>query len=718
MDEAADTAPGGPARVFGIFPAVSADTARGLELFLLSFLALFLELMVIRWAPSVVRMVAYYANLLLISSFLGLGLGAMIGGTRKSLFSWMPLMLAVSVGFLLLARQLTLPGSVAEHRFYSQAPRLMNYLSLVGIFLTNAAVFVPLGQRIGALFDTLPPLRAYSWDLGGSLAGTVCFGLFSLNYFSPALGMGFVLLGILFLLPVKKWLVSAPLLALVMFCVLRSNDPNAIWSPYYYITVREMGPQFRFQNERTPSLREPKPGLRTMQDPPRYGVSVNHDFYQPHCTVDPARYTPLERAEVLKNRAAYDLPYRLAPRHRSVLVLGAGGGTDTEVALLNGAERVDAVEIDPVLVKLSGKFNASAVYEDPRVTVHVDDARAFMKRSGERYDMVVFGWLDSQALFSSMSNIRLDGYIYTVESIKMAYGLLEPDGMLSLSFMAGHEWMYKKLVRMVREATGRPPVVYASGGQVIICAPRGPLAAPPPEYGRFVRLPLPADPAAFKVDAPTDDWPFLYLSGKTIPADYLIVIGLLLAVCLGAVYAIRGREFSVNDGHFLFLGLGFLLLETKSIGDCSLYFGTTWFVTMLVVAGVLLMVLAANIAAMRLKRFDTRLYLPLLVSLVLLYAVDREVILALDFRWRLLWTLLAVPLPIFFAGLIFSTTFRDAARPAVLFGANLIGAMIGGFCEYLGMVTGSRSLMLLVICAYLLSLLCRVRPGAKNGAAV
>ncbi|MEI6425180.1 MAG: hypothetical protein WCP55_23425, partial [Lentisphaerota bacterium] len=55
----------------------------GWELFLLSFVALFLELMVIRWAPSVVRMVAYYANLMLISSFLGLGVGAMIGSTRR-----------------------------------------------------------------------------------------------------------------------------------------------------------------------------------------------------------------------------------------------------------------------------------------------------------------------------------------------------------------------------------------------------------------------------------------------------------------------------------------------------------------------------------------------------------------------------------------------------------------------------------------------------------
>ncbi|MCX6986338.1 MAG: spermidine synthase, partial [Lentisphaerae bacterium] len=186
------------------------------------------------------------------------------------------------------------------------------------------------------------------------------------------------------------------------------------------------------------------------------------------------------------------------------------------------------------------------------------------------------------------------------------------------------------------------------------------------------------------------------------------------AVCLPTVYAIRGRKFTVNDGHFLFLGLGFLLLETKSIGDCSLYFGTTWFVTMLVVAGVLLMVLGANIVAMCLKQFNVWMYAPLFASLLLLYVVDRNFILGLDFNWRFLWTLLVVPLPIFFAGLIFSTTFRDAVSPAAFFGANLIGAMIGGFCEYIGMVTGTKSLMLLVICAYFLSLLCRIRLARKN----
>jgi SAM-dependent methyltransferase len=683
-----------------------------LELFSLSFVALFLELMVIRWEPAVVRLIAYYANLILISSFLGLGVGAIVGKKSRSYFGWLPALLLINVTWLLIAHFITLPTTASESRFYTPNPQLMRYISLVGIFVSNAMVFVPLGQRIGSLFDSLPPLEAYSWDLGGSLAGTLCFGFFSLKYFSPMVGVGFVALAIILLLPRGQWLRAIPPLVLAMAGVYFSVSSRAIWSPYYYIVVVGQG-----DKHGNAAVREPHAGLRTMEDPPIYDVRVNHYFLQSDGTFDPNRYSADKRAQVLEARMQYDLPYALAPVHRRVLALGAGGGTDTEIAVLNGAEDVDAVEIDPMLVKLSDRFNASGIYENPKVHVHVDDARAFLRRSSGGYDMVVFSFLDSQTLFSSMSNIRLDGYIYTVQSIQSAFRLLNNDGVLSISFMAGHDWLARKLVRMVALATNQMPVVYESQGQVVICAFRGQHADPPPQYGRFVRTVFQVGDDLSEAVAPTDDWPFLYLSRKTIPADYLIVIGILLAITITVVYVLRGRGFGMNDGHFLFLGLAFLLLETKSISDCSLYFGTTWFVTLVVVIGVLLMVLAANLVAMHMSRFRAWLYAPLIASLLLLYFVRRDSILALTFNERLLWSVLVVPLPIFFAGLIFSTTFRQALNPSSFFGANLIGAMIGGFIEYLSMVMGNQNLMFLIIGAYLVSLGLQVRL-AKSGRSV
>jgi hypothetical protein len=275
--------------------------------------------------------------------------------------------------------------------------------------------------------------------------------------------------------------------------------------------------------------------------------------------------------------------------------------------------------------------------------------------------------------------------------------------------MAGHDWLARKLVRMVALATNQIPVLYESQGQVVICAFRGQHPVPPPQYGRFVRTAFPPSDNLSEAVAPTDDWPFLYLSHKTIPGDYMIVIGILLAITIPEVFMLRGRGFGMNDGHFLFLGLGFLLLETKSISDCSLYFGTTWFVTLVVVIGVLVMVLAANLLASRMSRFRLWLYAPVIATLLLLYFVKRDYVLALSFNERLLWSILVVPLPIFFAGLIFSTTFRQASNPSSFFGANLIGAMIGGFSEYLSMVMGNQNLMFLIVGAYLASLILQTR---------
>lgn len=687
----------------------------GAALFALSFLALFLELMMIRWVPSVVHLVAYYANLMLISSFLGLGLGALLTRSARHLFRWFPVVLAVNVMYLLVCQWVagSLPGSGTESRFYSSDAPLASYVVLVGVFVFNTVAFIPLGQQIGLLFNSMRPLRAYMWDLGGSLCGTLAFGFFSYTYFSPVAGMALVSVLFIVLTPRARRAFTGVTLAAVCGAMYLGSADVAVWSPYYYVTVHEgtaAGARI---------VSEAPAGLRSERNPPIYTVKVNQDFYQLHGTIDSERYDPgatRRRVEVLRNQ--YVVPYVLKPAPERVLVLGSGGGMDVEAALLAGASHVDAVDVDPVLIELSREYNASGVYDDPRVHVHVNDARAYLQQTDERYDLIVFGYLDSQALSSYMSNLRLDGFTYTVEGLERAWELLEPDGMLALSFAASQEWLGAKLRRMILDATGREPVVYVYPPQVILAAARGDSIAGPPRVGSFERMQV-----GGLVEPATDDWPYLYLSRKTIPSDYLIVIMTLLVLSAGTVLLLRGRSFGSTDAHFFFLGIGFLLLQTKSIADCSLYFGTTWFVTMLVIAGVLLMVLLANAVALRISGAPLWFYMPLFASLILLLAVPREFVLSFPMAGRAAWTMLLVPLPLFFAGLIFSTTFREQTRmpgitAAGLFGANLLGATVGGFIEYLGMAIGSQALMLVVIGAYLTSLLVlrrsRLQPSVST----
>jgi hypothetical protein len=196
---------------------------------------------------------------------------------------------------------------------------------------------------------------------------------------------------------------------------------------------------------------------------------------------------------------------------------------------------------------------------------------------------------------------------------------------------------------------------------------------------------------------------------RSIPHDSLINIGALLAAAFMFLWFSSGKRGTTIDVHFFCLGAGFLLLETKSITTISLYFGTTWFVSMVVILGILIMVFLANLVSFHLRRFSLGLYVPLIISIGFLYLFPAQNILTWSFFPRLLYSVTVIPLPIFFAGLIFSTSFRESSDPTFSLGSNLVGAMVGGFTEYLGMITGMKVLLLVVLLFYLVSLLNRVR---------
>src|SRR5438034_6045288 len=115
----------------------------------------------------------------------------------------------------------------------------------------------------------------------------------------------------------------------------------------------------------------------------------------------------------------YNLPFRLANRpEESILILCGGTGNDDAVALRNGAHRVDVVEIDPVIAELGKDLHADRPYQSQSVRLFVDDARSFLERNTSNYDLVIFATLDSHTDFSSLSSLRLDTYVFTVESFQ------------------------------------------------------------------------------------------------------------------------------------------------------------------------------------------------------------------------------------------------------------------------------------------------------------
>ena len=212
-------------------------------------------------------------------------------------------------------------------------------------------------------------------------------------------------------------------------------------------------------------------------------------------------------------------------------------------------------------------------------------------------------------------------------------------------------------------------------------------------------LGLPAPEVLRETDLPTDDWPFFYLRERGLPGVYLwamaAVGGFVILLMLGLARGMAAEGGLALKAAFVLMGAAFVLIETKSIVQFSLLFGTTWLNTSLVLLAVLALVLAANWTALL---FRSRRLLPL-ASALLAVSVLLPLLLPLSGLLRIesvpLRFLLAALMtftPVYFANLVFSTIFRDQAVPERLFGWNLLGAVLGGVAEYASLAVGYNAL--------------------------
>jgi hypothetical protein len=165
-----------------------------------------------------------------------------------------------------------------------------------------------------------------------------------------------------------------------------------------------------------------------------------------------------------------------------------------------------------------------------------------------------------------------------------------------------------------------------------------------------------------------------------------------------------------------FMGVAFLLLETKNVVQFALLFGTTWFVNALVFAGILLAVLAAVTVAQHVRLTSPwRLYGLLLAAVAMAWLVPPESLLRLPLLPRFLAATALAFVPIFVANLVFAQRFRAVGSSNLAFGANLLGAMIGGVLEYSALAIGYRALLPVIAGLYVVALVLwlRVRPQAR-----
>ncbi len=118
------------------------------------------------------------------------------------------------------------------------------------------------------------------------------------------------------------------------------------------------------------------------------------------------------------------LPYRLRAGGRA-LILEPRGGQSVLVALSEGAGPVVAVESNPLLVASAG-----SVYQDERVEVVSEEARHYVRRSEELFDVIHLALYDSYRPVTSGAFSLGERYDLTVEAFEDYMGRLRPGGLL------------------------------------------------------------------------------------------------------------------------------------------------------------------------------------------------------------------------------------------------------------------------------------------------
>ena len=698
------------------------------KLALASATGLFLELLMIRWISAEIPVFAYFKNFVLIACFLGFGLGCCLCRRRVRI-------LALLVSLLVMALVVSLPWP-ALRELLTSMPSLIGGLSevdvwgvpslsgdgkelldiaksvliVVPLFGLVAFLFVPLGQLVGWYLEKAPRgIRGYTINIFASLAGILAYtALCFLDQPPPAwlAAAGVLLAWLLWRRSPVRWTLALVFSACVGLTALAPHLGRVYWSPYQRLVMRPL-----YLNDGELASYQLRTNDSWYQN--IYDLSPQFISRHPEMFSDlPAKWNP------------YNLPYRFFPNPDSVLVLGAGTGNDVAAALRNGAQRVVAVEIDPLIERLGSQLHFEKPYSSPKVQIVVNDARSYVENSHEQFDVIMFSLLDSHTTSSYYTNIRIDNYVYTVEALQAAKRLLKPDGLLIVKFWVETPWIESRIRELTQTVFGRRPLVlavrqpfYGTMGDFFFCgSPErlgDALAADPAllDYARANAL-APSDAAAVLT---TDDWPYFYQHQPGLPSA-VILMSLVLLVLGWLFLRDAGVSAGSLDWHFFFLGAGFFLLEAQIISKMALLFGTTWLVNSIAISGLLLLIVGSNLLVEFRKDFNIGFaYAGIFACMALSYAVPMQLLFLTSYWLKALAALAVLGMPVFFAGIVFIRSFAAAGFQGAALGSNLFGALVGGLLESLSMWTGIRSLLIVAALLYLASWLAlRARKSAPQ----
>jgi len=465
-------------------------------------------------------------------------------------------------------------------------------------------------------------------------------------------------------------------------------------------------------------------------------------------------------------------PYLLVDRP-SVLVIGPGGGIDVVVALRRDARAVVGVDVNRAVIATARdryRDYGGALYDDPRVTVVADEARSFVRRSSDRYDVIVMTVVDSWAALQSGAYALSESYLYTEEAFADYVGHLTPGGTLSIG-----RWYRDPPAEMVRALEVASAGLRRSGalrperhlavvrsaefGLMLVRAEEFDAASIATVRGFAAKHgfemaydpirgsgPLAAAVSSSGRQAPsTDDRPFFFdsvplgeaLAGRAALAQgqqtlvAALVTALLLSFALillplrRTVASCDARLVRWVTGYALLLGTGFIVVEIVLLQRLTLYLGQPTLALAVGVAGLLSGAAAGSASVRRLPgglRGATigstvalgvvLVLLPRIADATLAAPLFARVILALLFA-----VALGLPLGTAFPRVLGAAGAHERNLLAWAWGTNGVASVVGSILAAgLALETGFVGLAWLAIACYVVATLLGEPPRVRQSA--
>ncbi|MCB5711239.1 polyamine aminopropyltransferase [Lactonifactor longoviformis] len=131
-----------------------------------------------------------------------------------------------------------------------------------------------------------------------------------------------------------------------------------------------------------------------------------------------------EKDEFIYHEMMTHVPMAVHPDPRKILVIGGGdGGVIRELTRYEKIERIDMVEIDPLVVEVSKKYlpQTACRLDDPRVHIYYEDGLRFIRSVHGEYDLIIVDCSDPGGPGEGL---------FTKEFYGSCYKALKDDGIM------------------------------------------------------------------------------------------------------------------------------------------------------------------------------------------------------------------------------------------------------------------------------------------------